>query len=83
MRFTGLKNIFEIHVQLQLEACWGDVIMTVGGEDKSQKYFWDRKMNLRKVTMKYDGLVVFIRVFVTIQLRYGGLGMDSHLSLVL
>jgi hypothetical protein len=26
--FSGLKNIFRLHLQLQLEACWGDVIMT-------------------------------------------------------
>jgi hypothetical protein len=35
MRFSGLKNILKIHIQLQLEACLGDVIMTVGGEDDS------------------------------------------------
>ena len=28
MRFEGLKNIFVICLQLQLEACCGDVIMT-------------------------------------------------------
>jgi hypothetical protein len=35
--------------------------MAVGGEDGSKKYFSDRKMNLRGVTMKYCRLVVFIR----------------------
>jgi hypothetical protein len=28
MRFAGLKNILKIPLQLQLEACLGDVIMT-------------------------------------------------------
>ena len=35
--------------------------MTVGGEDESKKYLSDRKMNTLEVTMKYGGLVVFIR----------------------
>jgi hypothetical protein len=35
--------------------------MTVGGEDERKKYLRHRKMNLRKVNMKYDRLVVFIR----------------------
>ena len=65
MRFAGLKFIFEICLQLQLEACWCDVIMTlkyqVEGEDDNKKYFWDRKMNLREDSIKYDYLVVFIR----------------------
>jgi hypothetical protein len=29
MGFAGLKNIFEIYLQLQLEALLGDVIMTL------------------------------------------------------
>jgi hypothetical protein len=41
MGFSGLKNIFEIYLQLQLEALLGDVIMTlkylVEGEDKRKK----------------------------------------------
>ena len=65
MRFAGLKFIFEICLQLQLEACWCDVIMTlkyqVEVEDGNKKYFWDRKMNLRWDSMKYDYLVVFVR----------------------
>ena len=65
MEFAGLKNIFEICIQLQLEAWLGDVIMTlkyqVEVEDGNKKYFWDRKMNLRKDIMKYGYLVVFIR----------------------
>jgi hypothetical protein len=28
MRFTGPKNIFKSHPQLQFEACLGDAIMT-------------------------------------------------------
>ena len=43
MRFAGLKFIFEICLQLQLEACWCDVIMTlkyqVEVEDGNKKYF--------------------------------------------
>jgi hypothetical protein len=27
MRFAGLKNILKIHLQLQVEACLGGVIM--------------------------------------------------------
>ena len=65
MRFAGLKSIFEICLQLQLEACWCDVIMTlkyqVEVEDGNKKYFWDRKMNLRKDITKYAYLIVFIR----------------------
>jgi hypothetical protein len=38
-----------------------NVIMTVGGEDVSQKYFRDRKMYLREVNMKYGCSAVFIR----------------------
>jgi len=29
MRFACLKNILKINIQLQLEACWGGIIMTV------------------------------------------------------
>ena len=29
MRFVGLKNILKVHIQLQLEACCGDVIITL------------------------------------------------------
>jgi hypothetical protein len=36
--------------------------MTVGGEDESEKYVKDRKMNLREVSMKYYILVVFMRL---------------------
>jgi|AntAceMinimDraft_5_1070358.scaffolds.fasta_scaffold67339_1 hypothetical protein len=35
--------------------------MTVGGEDESKKYFRDRKIDLRDVTMKYNHLAIFIR----------------------
>jgi hypothetical protein len=35
--------------------------MAVGGEDKSNKFFRDRKINLLDVTMKYGSMVVFIR----------------------
>ena len=41
MRFAGLKNIFAIYLQLQLEALRGDVIMMlkyqVEGEDEYKK----------------------------------------------
>jgi len=29
MRFAGLKNILKTHLQLQIGACWGDVIMAL------------------------------------------------------
>jgi hypothetical protein len=29
--------------------------MAVGGKDEIKKYVYDRKMNLREVTMKYGG----------------------------
>jgi hypothetical protein len=35
--------------------------VTVGGEDESKKNFETKKMDLRKGTVKYDRLVVFIR----------------------
>jgi hypothetical protein len=35
--------------------------MKFGGEDDSTKYFGDRKMVLREVTMKYGSLIAFIR----------------------
>ena len=65
MRFAGLKNIFETCLHLQLEALWGDVIMTlkyqVEGEGERKKYFKNRKTNQREVSVVYDHLVVFIR----------------------
>ena len=46
MGFAGFKNIFEIYLQLQLEAWLGDVIMTlkyqVEVEDERKKNIWDR-----------------------------------------
>jgi hypothetical protein len=47
-----------------------------------QKCFWDRKMNLLKVYMKYGHLVVFIRHDSALiwGFRYS---MDSQLALVL
>ena len=84
MRFTGLKFIFEICLQLQLEACWCDVIMTLKYqgevEDGNKKYFWDRKMNLRIDIMKYG---IWSSLYGTVQLRYGGFSMESLLALVL
>ena len=51
MGFAGLKNIFEICLQLQLEDWLGDVIMTlkyqVEDEDERKSKIWDRKMNQR------------------------------------
>jgi len=64
MEFAGLKNIFEICIQLQLEAWLGDVIMTlkyqVEVEDERKKK-WDRKMNERDDSVQYGHLGVFIR----------------------
>ena len=65
MGFAGLKNIFEICLQLQLEAWLGDVIMTlkyqVEVEDERKKNIWDRKMNQRDDSVHYGHLDVFIR----------------------
>ena len=65
MGFAGLKNIFEICLQLQLEAWLGDVIMTlkyqVEDEDERKNKIWDRKMNQRDKTVYYGHLDVFIR----------------------
>ena len=65
MRFAGLKNIFEICLHLQLEAWWGDVIMTlkypVECKYERKKYFWIRKTNQREVSVIYDHLDVYIR----------------------
>jgi hypothetical protein len=61
MRFAGLKNILKINLQLQLEACWGDVIMTSSWQLEMKmkaKTFWGRKINLSIVTMKYGCFVV-------------------------
>ena len=60
-----VSNIFMANFQLQLEACWGGVIMTSSWQlevkIKGKKSFWDRKIHLRNVTMKSDNFVVFIR----------------------
>ena len=65
MGFAGLKNIFEICLQLQLEAWFGDVIMTlkyqVEVEDERKKKIWDRKMNQRDDSVQYGHSDVFIR----------------------
>ena len=65
MGFAGLKNIFEIYLQLQLEAWLGDVIMTlkyqVEVENERKKNIWDRKMNQRDDSVHYGHLDVFIR----------------------
>ena len=65
MRFAGLKNIFEICLQLQLKAWLGDVIMTlkyqVEDEDERKKNIWDRKMNQRDDSVQYGHSDVFIR----------------------
>ena len=65
MGFAGLKNIFEICFQLQLEAWLGDVIMMlkyqVEVEDERKKKIWDRKMNQRDDSVHYGHLDVFIR----------------------
>jgi hypothetical protein len=84
MRFAGLKFMFEICLQLQLEACWCGVIMAfkyqVEVEVDNEKYFWDRKMNLREDIMKYD---YAWSSYGTVQLRYGGFSMESILALAL
>jgi hypothetical protein len=44
---------------------------------KAQKYVWDRKFNLRKVTVNYGRLVDFIR---HASAEIWGWSMDSHFS---
>ena len=65
MRFAGLKFIFETYLQLQLEASWCDVIMTlkykVEDEDERKSKIWDRKMNQRDDSVHYGHSDVFIR----------------------
>ena len=65
MGFAGLKNMFEIYLQLQLEAWFGDVIMTlkyqVEDEDERKNKIWDRKMNQRDHSVQYGHLDVSIR----------------------
>jgi hypothetical protein len=41
MQFAGLKNILKIHIQIQLEVCWGEVIMT-------PSYKFEVKMKAKK-----------------------------------
>jgi len=74
IRFTGLKNILKIHLRLQLEAFWGDdVIIKVGGEDETQNTFETGKWIC---ATSIWNMVVWssLLVYVTIPLRYGGLG---------
>jgi hypothetical protein len=55
--------------------------MAFGGEDERKKIF-SRTEN--ESTLSYFEIWPFLfSSYVTIPLRYGGLGMDSHLSLVL
>ena len=54
--------------------------MAVGGEDESNKYFWDREVNVRISAMKYSHLAVFI---LKDSAEIWGLGMDSHLPFLL
>jgi hypothetical protein len=63
-----------------VRSCYHDIIIKVGGEDNSKKYFRDRKMNLREVTMKYDRLIVFIYHDSTDK---WGLGIELNLELAL
>jgi hypothetical protein len=84
MRFAGLKNILKINLQLQLGACLGDVFMTSS---------WQLEVKMKAInifeTRKWIYLIiirsmaVWPSAYVAIPLRSGGLGMDSHLSLVL
>jgi len=46
MRFAGLNNILKMLFQLQLEACWGGVIMASAWQFRwrwKKNVFWDRK----------------------------------------
>jgi hypothetical protein len=64
MRFAGLKNIFNIHLQLQLSLLgwrFHDAIMTVGDEDESRNIFLGQKNKSSYSYYEYGSLVVFIR----------------------
>ena len=64
MGFAGLKNIFEIYLQLQLEDWLCDVIMTlklqVEDEDERKNKIWDRKMNQSDHPVKYGHSDIFM-----------------------
>ena len=65
MGFAGLKNIFEIYLQLQLEDWLGDVITTlkyqVEDEDERESKIWDRQTNQRDDFFQYGHPGVFIQ----------------------
>ena len=79
--FAGLKNILKIHLRRLLRACWGGVIMTPSWllevEMKAINIFETGKWIL---TMLLWNMAVRSSSCVTIPLRYGGLGMDSHIG---
>jgi len=63
MRFAGLKIVLRSNFNFNLKLAE----VTISWRHHvswrwrwKQKYFWDRKVNLRKVTIKYGRLVVFI-----------------------
>jgi hypothetical protein len=64
MQFDGLnfflRSILYFNFNL-LRWRYPDVIMAVGGEDESNKYFSDRKKNLQEITIEYGRLFNFIR----------------------
>ena len=84
MRFAGLKNIFEICLQLQLAACWGDVIMTSS---------WQLEVKMKAKNVFETGKWIYAEIlwnmaiwwssYGTIHLRYGCFGIEPHLALVL
>jgi hypothetical protein len=64
MRFAGLKNTFNIHLQPQLEAFWGDVIMTPSWQLEMKmkaKHIFETKYESAYSFHEYGILIVFIR----------------------
>jgi hypothetical protein len=65
MRFSGLKNIFKIHLRLRLEAWWCDDIMTQSSQlevkFKTKNIFEIEKRICAKLQWNVDRLVVCIR----------------------
>jgi hypothetical protein len=51
MQFSGLKNIFKIQLQLQLEVCWGGIIMSPS---------WQLELNMKakNIPLRCGGLVI-------------------------
>jgi hypothetical protein len=60
--------------------CYHGAIIKLEVKIEAKKYVWDRKLNLLELAMKYDRFVVLVRHDSA---EIWGLGMDSHLALVI